>query len=584
MFYFAWISNGTTPFGVEHHRVDEEPVSFSLTQAEGEFAALVVELRNPHVSVLKSSRPQWVWFSYKDRDDVVTPLFRGKLTMVPENLNKEIISVEFQARPDDFVAQKLAFAETLKVVPFWDRVWVPVDHDNDPDVVLESRPALWHIDRVTNVVSISDINSGELGPIVLGESDLFDDAFSIAYDSEPTKRIDVSATVTWDQKRKGSIDITDHLLDAFAAKGSKKGQVSSYTGEGLESDWPLRGDDIGSGWKFGTGDLKLLSGDGITATYIDCPIAASNTNTTVTAARFYLWVFSAKMNLAYNTSRSRSEVLKFHVLSDVQNFDHSTSPDPESLDYSSDRIVSPIDDDGAIPLGVPWRRTYFGTDRGLASIEYLMSVCRARFLKSARAVNISFEAPFDTMKGITLKHDVTLSVSGLPQGVARGKVTSYTLALTDGKLTAAASIGCTVGRGSELPAVDTGVDSYVDDYVDNYQSVIGGNIQPIAGRISYTPPVVSYGSGGTVVDDGLDLENLSADNAIVSLVVTNGIAAQAPVCAAGAESVDAAVTALNKVHTTVDLTMVPLDGGPFEGKLTLTADTFMVPKTIDLET
>jgi hypothetical protein len=52
--------------------------------------------------------------------------------------------------------RKSTLAQTLKVAPFWDPIWVGADKRNDPDSVLEARSELWHIDRVTHDVTAVD--------------------------------------------------------------------------------------------------------------------------------------------------------------------------------------------------------------------------------------------------------------------------------------------------------------------------------------------------------------------------------------------------------------------------------------------
>jgi hypothetical protein len=51
------------------------------------------------------------------------------------------VTLNFIARPADYDAQKLALAETLKVAPWWDPMWIRADSRDDPDTVLEARTA-----------------------------------------------------------------------------------------------------------------------------------------------------------------------------------------------------------------------------------------------------------------------------------------------------------------------------------------------------------------------------------------------------------------------------------------------------------
>ena len=108
------------------------------------------------------SRRVWAWLSWQNGADLV-PLFYGRLVGVPTDINQELVTLVFTARPADFVALKAAKAETLKVRPYYDPIWINPDALDDPDTVLEARSALWSIDRVTHEVDISDVLVGEDG-------------------------------------------------------------------------------------------------------------------------------------------------------------------------------------------------------------------------------------------------------------------------------------------------------------------------------------------------------------------------------------------------------------------------------------
>jgi hypothetical protein len=118
---------------------------------------------------------------------------------------------------------------------------------DDPDTVLEARSQLWHIDRVTHAVTVSDINVGGDGTLGVSEHD--HTSLSVRFGAPPVRRVRVHAEISWDQIAEGTLDITDELLAASAAAGSPAGVVSSYTGQGLEADWPQQGDDLKGGWR-----------------------------------------------------------------------------------------------------------------------------------------------------------------------------------------------------------------------------------------------------------------------------------------------------------------------------------------------
>lgn len=584
MFYFAWIEDGSVAFGPEHHRVDEDVFKATIEHAEGEFATLTIEIRNPKIGVLNPSRPQWAWLS-EEKDGTVYPLFRGRVSSVPADMDREVITLELMARPVDFTSQKTAVAETLKVAPYYDPVWIPADHLDDPDAVLEGRSALWHIDRTSNEVSVSDYNIGEGSTYSLGTGDIDNDTLSVSFGSLPTDRIKMTAKVSWDQTCKRDIDISSVITQGFAAAGSIHGRISSYTGGGLQSDWPLEGDDIGGDWSYGPCTFTLLSGKTVANSYIDsCIEPTEDSLVNPVTARFYLWSFSQQTIVRMDTSRSRSETISFEATAQVQSFKSTEESDVLELSYDSERISEDVDGDGSIPIGALSRRSYFATDRGRRSIDFLMCVIRANFMKNARAVEVEFTSDFDLLRDITLRDNVQIAHPNLPGGSVSGKVISYRLEIDgdSGSMEASVRIGCTIGSGVDLTGASAGEGVYGDDYDDGYEEVDGEVVEPIAGAINYAPPVITFGTDGTVTDDNIDLATVGPSDIVQSFVVTNGPNTQAALLRAGSDTLENLVAALKDKYTFCELTLVPLNTGPFDNEFPMVVEPFAVPKTFDL--
>lgn len=215
-FFFAWVDKTDTTFNPVFAREDEKVFGFTIEQAEGDFAALDVDLRNPRIGLLAPTRKQWAWVSYRTKAGVLTPLFFGRLIGIPQEMQDEIVRLSFVARPVDFEAQKNALAATLRVSPYYDPAFFSDEERLDPDRVLEGRSAYWHIDRLTGDVTISDILAGEDGQIDFDDTEVFYDSVSVSYASSPASRCEVTAVVEWEQKGKGDIDITSRILAAFA--------------------------------------------------------------------------------------------------------------------------------------------------------------------------------------------------------------------------------------------------------------------------------------------------------------------------------------------------------------------------------
>jgi len=302
-------------------------------------------------------------------------------------------------------------------------------------------------------------------------------------------------------------------------------------------------------------------------------------------AAFPLWTFRTTFNARYEASRSYTERVTFEFGADVQPLvSDADSEDTVEIRLSSSAISELIDEEGSAfvaPLRDARHRSYFKSDRGKQSLEYLICLCRARLLARARAVDVSFAGEFADFTAISCDDNVIIDDARLPGGSALGKVTRYSLSLdgADGQLRANVSLACTIGRGGSVAGSDGDPTYVVTGYVaPNYQ-VIEGGATAISGDVSYE----SYDSA-SINDDGIDLTNLTPDNIITSLVVVNGQDAPETVLSSKTfADVDEAITALNGAFTQVALSLVPVRGGPFETDIPVTVSDLVIPQTIDLE-
>jgi hypothetical protein len=145
-------------------------------------------------------------------------------------------------------------------------------------------------------------------------------------------------------------------------------------------------------------------------------------------------------------------------------------------------------------------RSYFPSDRGLWSVEYLISKARARLRMRSRCVKVSWESPFEDCLTLSCRKNATIEDSRIPGGAATGKIISYTLSCDkEGKMLGQVEIGCSVGFAGSVTAV-AGTPEYVTGtgYVQSgYQRYDGGQYALSEEDIAYTPPVFSP------YDDGL---------------------------------------------------------------------------------
>jgi len=167
-FHFAWVDPNQTSFSSAFAREDEQVLSFEIAQEEGDFASLRLEVRNPRVGLLAIGRKRWAWLSYSDGPGTV-PLFFGRLIGLLEEMSDEVVTLSFIAKPLNFQAAKAAVAGTMRQAQYFDPLFIEQERRGDPDTVLEARPMVWHIDRVTHAVTASHVLNGEDGTLAFGD-------------------------------------------------------------------------------------------------------------------------------------------------------------------------------------------------------------------------------------------------------------------------------------------------------------------------------------------------------------------------------------------------------------------------------
>jgi hypothetical protein len=556
---FAWADEGD-PFT---SRNDEDVFAFDLSHLEGEFATLSIELRNPRVGLLTAGRKRWCWFGHDG-----APLFKGRLTALPTDLREEIVTLAFVARPSDYIARKKAVADTMRVFPFYDPLWVAEEARADPDIVLEARPELWHTDRVTHQVTSSSLIEGEDGTINLG-GDVFHDGVSIAFKGAPLRKVRVEATCQWTQLGAGRVDISKQIKKLFPAD-----RVQSLTSKGLLDEWPEEGDKIGSGWTFGPcscrGDANPLSMQSV--------LTYTRSGRWI---RFFIIELLQSTTLAYDASRTIIERISFDVTCDTQEI-MSAQDDEEAVTITlqTEDVDKPVDPGGLTPVRDPRRRSFFPTDRGLQSISYLVALARAELLARARAVEVSFETTFLNGLGLSCRKNIRIADPRLPSGEALGKVAGYSLILNGdtGQASSRVLMACTVGKGGSLSPQEA-MPAYTEDYVDpGYQQTSGG-------QIGFETGDVIYGALEVEADgyDGVDFFNMTPDKVIADLSLYNDLDDQRTIVNMTWPDINDVVAALARAPTQIDMTLVPLESGPFETDYSLAVEPVLVSRTINLE-
>lgn len=641
MFYFAWVDKTETTFvAATHARVDEDVYGFQMTHNEGDFPALDVDVLNPKIGLLAPTRKQWVWLSYERfSDGAITPLFFGRLVGVPQSLADTVVRLSFVARPPDYDTQKATVANSMRVAPFYDEVFLSANDRNDPDVVLEGYPMLWHIDRTTLAVTASDIITGEDGTVDL-TSNAFYDSLSASYSESPATTCTVTATAKWAQAGTGGIDITQKLLQTFASGSAtativnvrgdpqvRDGMLNIVAGDDMINNWPKPGTTIGGGWAVGASSATLIGNpplppvlvgslDGpynIVHSWDSWPLLSDamrlalriiferspgfvvqviDHNDIYSGGFPYgpivlghdkievlwipVWRIAPHMEITFDVSRSRTEVMTFSVAADVQ----PLLADPGDSDAISIN-VSAADVDSYI--GSVARPRYFSTDRGVQSMEYLVMRARAALLARARAVEVSVEVDFDTAAALSCRKSASLTDDRLPGGIVAGKVKSYSFSAADGKNSGSVVIGCSVGRDGTVTAVP-GTPVYVDaGYVDDgYEIMDGAVIVPTDDASIGITLDLNY----AIDDDGVNLDHMTVSDWLDHIDYTGTLDSHqeqlnvftgAP--AGRVETIDRA----SDFATQVSVYMKPITQRAFNSTVTPTLTTLKVPRTINLE-
>lgn len=612
-----------------HVRNDEVVLSIRIRQQEGQAASLDIELKNPHQGFLKPGRNVWCWLSWREIDGVspssVTPLFHGRLITVPDDISGEKVKLQFAAKPSEYEDLQAVLAASLRVSPYWDPIWYDNGVD-DKDTILEARTALYHIDRTTLAVTISDIITGEDGTIEIGKGDHLYDDFNYKIGEPPLSAVYITGTVNWTQEANGTVDITENIQQLFFDGGSVYGkpQIAVYQGSGLYSSWPKPRTNIGAGWQVSSDtfiweNTRMFATTDITTKYTTQFTAGQDFNDesvdrwgnttgsaatdaqgsyTETHALFKMNIYKIGFLVDYGASRDWTETVNFFLEADVQPVASDSRASTEAFSLSSDLVGKRIDPGGLIPLRDLRDNTYFKSDRGQDSFKFLLQYAKAKLISRARCVEITFTTTWHKGIDVTLRKNVHILDSRLPGGSATGKVTEYTISATANEgMKVRIRIGCTVGNGTTNSAV-AGSGSYVDDnvYVEaGYQTEIGATVDLGDGSITYE----SF-DDFIVEDDGVDFFNMTPKTVIKRLELVGGITAQKVAIAAATplpvgsaigsfssgiskQPLDAS-SALTNCYPYILLELVPVTGGAFLSEFYVDVSKLAVAKTIDLAT
>jgi hypothetical protein len=652
---------------VVHAREDEQVLGFELAQEEGNFATLTIDLKNPGTGLLATGRNLWCWFSW-DSGSGVVPLFNGRLVGVPKLQAGEVAQLQFLARPDDFLAQKDAVVASLSVLPFYDPVWLAQNVNADTVLeTYSSLWHIDRVSLALSASDINQGEDGIIAvgedqafydafSLAYGDPPLTSLTIkgTVSWSQQGTGMIDVTQKIVTAFHNAGSpyaktFSTASHLSSTgypiygpgagpaqyttISGEANGGGLITCLCGDGLKNSWPRAGTTIGGGWSISTRTdyaghpwsflvdaTRTNQGGWLKPQYYAVSYAGQQpldnqtgnttdeTNVNVVTnpydqytVEFPVSTFLVRMGLEYRADRKRTETVTAVITADVQRvLSDSSEQDQDELTYTSEYVGIGVDPGGIIPIGTLAARTYFQTVRGTSSLEYLLLAARAKLRARARSVDITFAVDFATALGITLRHSVTLLDRRLAGGSATGKVKSYRLTVGDGVMYGEFTIGCTIGNGNSTSTVQGTATYAEDDYVDpGYQVIAGGTVALINDELAYQPL-----DEFVVVDDGLDIANITADKAVNECKVTNGLLSQLNQLSlyqngvvpfigiggigvggtfdSGENSPGTPIDAMRQLTTEVTLDLKPVAGADFHTDFFPAVSMMAVPKTIDL--
>lgn len=642
-FFFAWADPGTAFDPGVHNREDEKVVRWRVEHLEGEFASLSIDIRNPRIGLLNAGRKLWAWLSWDG--PTVVPLFFGRLVALPSNLHREVVTLQFLARPENYGAQKASLAASMRELPYYDPVFIKTEMADDPDIVLEGRTEVWHIDRIAHDVTVSDLLVGEDGVLEFQENEVTYESVEVSLDQPPVRAVAVECEVPWTQSvaGRGLPFLRDWVVPTLAGKGLISGwpKPSTVVGGGgsiggggggvvevtkgtnlgggwyafessARSPWEkLTDDDYGQWWNRRYtpepfNQAPLFTDPPFYLSYISAYSATNSGDSVSSSGTMFAIindVVTCNLTMGYEAERKRKDTIRFTLVADSQPI--VTMPDDDDvieLKITGNDVGLPLtipnappSPPQAAPIGDPQRRSYFTQDRGKQSIQYAIQMARARIVARSRAVTVKWKCKFERAIELSLRKNGLLHDRRLPGGQAIGKITAYSFGADGGEISGECTVACCIGYGGAIEEVP-GEPCYVDGYVDGYQHRDGERVVLAASDVGFEPlrenpnddglvfPLVSVPLTTTphnVTEFKNELLPAQPVSSTSTQVDDNGNTTSASV----STSVDTGPHThwLAGIETTVRFGMKAVEGGPFEAVYDVTVTDLKLPKQIDLE-
>jgi hypothetical protein len=322
-------------------------INFELTQSEGEVARLVVD-----------TEPAAGWASGMHTLHADGLTAKGILVAVPSGLQGRRVKLEFECRSANFEEQLKAYADTLRVAPYYDELFFggkkkPLDgedDDRDPAEVLEARSAVFWVDPATHAIQLSDVIAEPAGFDFYDVGPYYDQAsFQFMPVDTVVNSASMDLSVEWDQQASGQVNIASRFPNEYTFTPPGTEGVSEMGGSsGWSVDDFLWGSASGETFTtYYTGEVEDreyvitdASGGTVSAQTLHVPIKAPLR--TYSLVCYEAWA-------RYDYSQARREIVRLKAVSNVwPAFGESVRHD-----RLSNISLSSVTDDPVTPLWKP---------------------------------------------------------------------------------------------------------------------------------------------------------------------------------------------------------------------------------------
>jgi hypothetical protein len=391
--------------------------------------------------------------------------FKGVLVGAPLKSKGYFSEIELIARPSDFSEKLKLLQKESRVSPYWDELWVKAENRKDDQVIQGVRTASLYCDRRTGDLIWSDWFEGR--NIVDLSQHVFQESLLVKRVRNPLKSCTVNVSAQWVQSEEGISNLAPAIRRVFP-----RHKMSTYTQKSLSGKWPESGKRLGrSGLWVVRSELKPMFPASRLYPRYSSPLLLGEEGEGDKPKSYRLerhW-FKPTLWVGWRYQQKRKETLFLTLPHAFQSImpgegEHkileftlqNINPDlhvyvwrPETFyrkgakvcyrqgiyrckeahqsDLSFSENLWTFKKMFHTPLGNPARASFFVTERGYEAAEHAMERAKVELAKSARSLEVSFEAPWEVLKDITTDTTVSLSAPSLPGGQVKGKVVKYAL-------------------------------------------------------------------------------------------------------------------------------------------------------------